>query len=289
MSRETATGRRRHGAAPLGDARWWFKEGRLEAGASGLCLAMVATLLGLRVATNAPGPMPVALVALREGLVAAGPPLVAATVVLVGLATADPDRRLGLVVAGVFGGLGTVAPAAALPAAAGVVGGGVLATVGPTTSGNRPSAWARLHAGLVLVAVALALGSAVGALDVGARRAGGTLAFLALASLPLAYRSSLAGGLIGGLAALAVLVLGSVAPYTTGAIALVGFGAVGVPLAVIALGVGGGVAAASSGLRRGERSTALGAGLLVVAAVPATTTAAMAAVLGLSVLWGGDV
>jgi hypothetical protein len=252
--------------------------------AGGVSLTVVAAGLAVRIGHNTPFD-PLAVPAVVFDALAVGTPLVlGAALFAVALTTTDPTRRVGLLFAGVFGPLATVSSAATLPAVAGVIGGGALALVGslerPTT--YREGRRAAVVAGFV-VAVAVSLSRAVGLLDAG-MTVGAGLALVATAALALLVRIDRVAAL-AGLAAAGTLVGAAVtAPYLTGSALLVGFGVVGVPQLLVALALGGGVAAAVAGLRDGAPLLAVGALLIVLAGVPAALPRAMAVVLGVALV-----
>ncbi|WP_424018402.1 phosphate ABC transporter permease [Halorientalis pallida] len=252
--------------------------------AGGAALTVVAAGLAVRIAHNAPFD-PLAVPAVVFDALAVGTPLVlGAALFAVALTTTDPTRRVGLLFAGAFGPLATISPAATLPAVAGVIGGGALALVGslerPTT--YREGRRAAVVVGFV-VAVAVSLSRAVGLLDAG-MTVGAGLALVATAALALLVRVDRVAAL-AGLAAAGTLVAAAVTmPYLAGSVLLVGLGVVGVPQLLVALALGGGVAAAVAGLREGVPLLAVGALLIVLAGVPAALPRVMAVLLGVALV-----
>lgn len=255
----------------------------VETVAGGAAAAAVVAMAAMRLVVNAPVALPAA-VSSGYGLVdalALAVPAVAALVL--GLAAADPLERIGLVSVGVFGGLAVVTPGAEVPAAGAIVAGGGLAVAARL----QARSWARppvLVAGAVLAAAVLALGSATGLAGSPARAVGSGLALVGLAAAPALVPPSRPSWVLGAFAFVAVVAAGTAAPFITGAVTLVAFAAVGVPLLLIALGAAGGVTAAASAVLAGRHAAAFGAVCLLAAGVPATVPRALAAVLGLVLL-----
>ncbi|QLH82971.1 hypothetical protein [Halosimplex pelagicum] len=264
-----------------------------------VALVPTAGVLSLRLLRNAPGGLPPvgrAVMPAVSALAAVVPALAA-----LGLAV-DADRRAGrvaLAAVGVFGLVGAADGAAWLPAAAAVlVGTGAAlvvelaerahARVGAVDSLRaalapvaRPGAVAAL--GALALAWSLAASAGIGTTTL--RPAGAAVAFATLAALPLARRLDGAVDLgLWAVAAFAVVVLAAAAPFVAGAVVLVAFGAGTVPLALLALGIGGCVATVVADARRRSFGPAVAAALLLTAGVPGTLPRAVAFALGLVVL-----
>lgn len=258
---------------------------------AGGVLAVVAATVALRVANNLPGPMPSDLALAHAWLATVGPSAVAVLCVLVGVTRRETHPRVGLVLAGVFGLLGLHVPAASLPAVVAVAAGTGLAVAGRVQGRGwtRPAA----VAAVVWVGLALALASATGLLS-GARPAASTVALVGVALLPVAVGSPRWAWAVGLATAAGVLWVGSVLPFVTGAVVLVGFAVVGAPLVAVAAATGGGVAglggavAGSTGAATGRWPAVVAVGLLLAAGVPATIPRALAAGVGIALLVGGE-
>jgi hypothetical protein len=269
---------------------------RLFAGA--LAFVPIAAAAAYRVAHNAPGSLPGPFAELAAPLL----PFAVVGPAVAGLLLASvadrPVQRVGLAFAGGFG-LVALAPSAWYPATAGVVCGGASA-VGSLAVGawrddrsarqNRPTPARYATVAGVLVAAAMAsLAATAGVAPATLRPLGSSAALLGVGLAPLLTGtdgSSLAvGAVAGGLSFAAVASL----PYVAGAVLLVGGGVVGAPVALVVLAVAGGAAALAATLRRGRYDRACGAGLLLVAGVPATPPQALSVLLALVLLApGGD-
>lgn len=264
---------------------------RVSVGLAGAVLALVASTVALRVANNLPGPMGPDLALAHAWLATAGPSAVAILCVLVGVTRREAHPRVGLVLAGVFGLLGLHVPAASLPAVVAVAAGTGLAVTG----GVRDAGWTRpaAVAAVVWVGLALALASATGLLS-GVRPTASTVALVGVALLPLVVEPPRWAWAAGLAAAAGVLWVGSVLPFVTGAVVLVGFAVVGAPLVAVAGATGGGVAglagavAGSTRANTGRWAAVVAVGLLLAAGVPATIPRALAAGVGLALLVGGE-
>jgi len=249
-----------------------------------VALAVAAAGFAVTIAHNAPFD-PLAVPAVVIDALAGGTPLVlGAALFAVALTETEPTRRVGLLFAGVFGPFATLSAAATLPAVAGVIGGGALALIG---SLDRPSTYREGRRAAVVVgfvaAVALSLTAATGLLD-GGMTVGAGLALVATAALALLVRIDWLAALAGLVAATGLVAAAVTVPYLTGTVLLVGFGVVAVPHLLVALALGGGIAAAAAGLRRGTPLLAVGASLVVLAGVPATLPRAMGVLLGVALV-----
>lgn len=199
--------------------------------------------------------------------------------------TTDDAERVGLAVVAAFGLVALASPAAAIPAATGVVAGGAVA-VGARWRAlpAREVGWRAAPVGAVLAGVALSLSAAMELAPAGVRPVGAHLAMVGAAATPALlaprHRDWALGGAVAGL----LVAVGTLAPFLTGAVTLIGGGVVAVSLPVMAAGLAGLVTTASAGLRTRHAPAVVGAGLLLVAGVPATIPRALAAVLGVLVL-----
>ena len=261
---------------------------------SGLRLAVVAALGAVlpitlaRFALNAPVALPLPNVAGSvDALVALATIGPAVAAVVVGLSQEDVLLRVGLLSAGVFAALPVVDAAATLPAAGALVLGGafVLRPLGRSSSASR----ATPTASLVLLALAAGLAgsllAATGTDPVGVRTLGGVAVAAGLAGLPLLVRPVDRRAWVAGAAVAAtVFAAGVAAPFVTGAAVLVVWGAVGVPLGLLALGAGGAATIVADAALSGRLLPATGGLLLLSAGVPASVQRAVAFVLGVSLV-----
>jgi hypothetical protein len=240
-------------------------------------VAVAAVVLGtlVRILGNLPF-QPVAVPAVIERGVTTGTPLVVALgAVAVALASHRPPVRVGLLAVGVFGLLAALVPAATVAAMVGVTLGGGLTLAGWV--GRSPRSLPLVAVTLLFVAgVATSLSSAVGILPAGGRSVGAMLSLAAVGSLPLVVDGERIDLAAGALAGCALLVAAVTSPYVTGATLLTGFAVTGVPLALVALALAGGVAAATAGLRGRQTALVAGAGLRLRAGVPVTVPRATA-------------
>ena len=252
-----------------------------------LALLPTAAATLYRVLLNAPGGLPGDLTALGSGtlsLLVVGPALAA----FVFAATVDAAAvRIGLAFVGGFGLLSVVSPAAWLPAAVGVVAGCGLVVGGRVArlASAQFTALATPTVGVVLAAaVVTSLAATAGVAAPTLRPVGSWLALLGLASTPLLSGVDRLGVLAGAVAGVGTVALATSVPYVAGAVFLVGGGVVGVPLGLVALAVGGGVAAGVVSIRRGRLDRALGVGVLLAAGVPGTLFRAVAVGVAVALL-----
>ncbi|MFT4922378.1 MAG: hypothetical protein ACI8XM_001593 [Haloarculaceae archaeon] len=251
-------------------------------GAGLVALLAVAVDASIRLLSNLPfDPVDISP-SLRSTVVAGAPLAVGAALLAVALTDDRPTVRVGLLFASVFGSLGTIVPAAVVPATVAVAGGAGLALLGtlgvPETATYRAVRRRALAVGFV-TAIAVSLADGIGLL----RGAHGIGAVLTLASLTAvgtrAERSVVAVG-TGLLAALAVVYVSGASPYVVGSALLVVFAISGVPHVLVAVAVAGGVAATIAGLLERSYPLAIGAALLVLAGIPVALPRAMTVLLG---------
>ncbi|MFC5367514.1 hypothetical protein [Salinirubrum litoreum] len=270
-----------------------------------LALVPVAGATLYRVAHNAPGTLPPAVIDTATALL---PLAVAAPALAALLLAGAADRRtarLGLAFVGAFGLVSLAGGSAWFPAAVGVSA-GLLVLVGGrgrsalargTTEVRQAGVLALLTAG-VLVSLAATAGLAPATL----RPVGSGLALLGVGLLPASLPTDRLALLAGAAAGLLTVAVASSVPYVAGAVLLVGGGVVGVPVGLVALAVGGGVAATVGGLRRviggvadadGSLrpvgvSAAVAPVLLLTAGVPGTLLRAVGVAVAVGLLAGGD-
>jgi hypothetical protein len=256
---------------------------------TGLCALLPVALATLyRVANNAPGALPAAVTDLAA--VAFPAAVVGPAVAALGLAAVAerPGERVGLTLVGAFGLVSLASPTAWLPAVAGVVvGAGALAgdRLWPRVRRGDATAARPVVAALALVAgVAVSLAATAGVAPATGRPLGGGLALLGAGLAPTLVAVDRADLLWGGAVAVLGVALATSAPYVAGAVLLVGGGVVGVPLGLVALGLGGAVATLVAGMRRSHADAVLGGALLLAAGVPGTLPRALGVVVALALL-----
>jgi hypothetical protein len=282
-SRETAT--RADGWPGAASLRRRFEKVNPRHLAAALAVLTAAAPFVARILINARATMGINP-ASRMDLLTAGAiigPAVAAGL-LAGTTDIDSER-IGLAFVAAFGLIAILSPAAAVPAAVAVVGGGTLAAVARwrAVSARRLN-WRLAPVVAILAGIGLTLGSAIGLAPAVVRPVGAHLSLLGAAATPALVGHGNRDWALGGAVAGALVAVGLFAPFLTGAVALVGGGIVAVSLPVMAAGLCGLVTTASAGIRLRRPAAILGATLLVVAGVPATLPRALAAVLGVIVL-----
>lgn len=240
----------------------------------------------LRLAQNSPLDLP-AVAVWYDLFAAAALAVPALTALAIGLTSDDDWERVGLSSVGVFGLFTLVSPAAGVPAAGAITVGGGLA-IGSRL--GRPHDWfeaRRAAVSAILVAgIALSLAGAMGIFPTVARSIGTTVALFGVAMTPVFVSPGKLSWVLGGTVAVAVLQIGSTAPFVTGAVVLVSGAVVNAPLLIIAVAAGGGVVTVAGGMENDHRLPAIGALVLLAAGVPATVPRALAVVLGVSLLVG---
>ncbi|ODR82934.1 hypothetical protein BG842_09480 [Haladaptatus sp. W1] len=257
-----------------------------------LALTTAGAASGIRIGRNAPTSLPAVVGEMTptvEMMALLGPAFAA---FVLALASETELERAGFLFVAVFGALAAFTPAVAIPALVAIVGGSGLAA---TARLGHPQGYRAIRRTVVVLsvlsAVVVSLGSATGVLPARFRPAGSTLALVGLACTPVFTRPRWPDWAIGGAVGGLLLNAGLDAPFVTGAATLVGLAAVGTPFAVTVLGVAAGTVTLSSGLRSQRPASGLGAGLLLVAGVPATIPRAIAVVLGVALIArsvGGD-
>lgn len=254
---------------------------RLITGAGFLGLGTVAGVRLLEIVHNVPFEPLAVPAGILSGATVGGGLLLALAVSVVALGSEPAPARVGLLFVGVFGALALLTPAKSLPTAIALIGGLAVALLGTI---GLPATYREVRrAGIavgVIVALAVSLGSSLGLIDGGLQGLGSVLTLGAVTAIVIRARGDRGALLAGTLAGAAVIVASVTSPFVFGSALLVGFAVVGTPHAIAALTVGAGVAVAVAGLRRGDRSVAAGAGLLVLAGVPVAFPRAMALVLG---------
>ena len=254
---------------------------RVIVAAGALTLLAVSVTTAARVLTNLPSGPVAAAPAVREAAVAATPFVVAASLAAVALATDRAPLRVGVLFVAVFGVLQAFSRAAVLPGVAGVAAGSGAALAGTLGVPSSYRAARRSAVALGFAAgIALSLFAAVGIAGAGLRSTGGVLVAVSLVGIGLRVGDDRLGLAASVLAFIATAAAVASAPYVAGAVLLVAFAVVGVPGLLVAAAVGSCVGVAVAALRRREYATAIGAGVLLVAGLPASFPRAMAVAFG---------
>ncbi|MFB6123027.1 MAG: hypothetical protein ABEJ78_06180 [Haloferacaceae archaeon] len=257
-----------------------------------VALLAAAVPFSLRLGRNVPGTAVASLPGSYDAAVVAT--TLALALVAVGLAVGTPDRveRVALSSLAAFAPLAFAADAAYLPAAGAVTAaGGVVAwrrLARETPDRARIRTARLLFGGAAVAGVGCSLGATTGLVPVVGRRVGTLLALLAAAAAGVAVGVRAVDWAAGAVTASLVYLAGTTAPYVAGAVALVAGGVVGASLPLLAAGVGGLAAASVGSLRRGSFVPACGALVVLVGGVPVTVSRALAVVLGVAFVLGGD-
>lgn len=262
------------------------RTGTADTAAGLLALLGVGLLALVRVALNLPADLPVAGAYPTALAIATGAP--ALGLAALALRAEQPVYRVGLLFAGVFGLLTLVAEPAVVPATIALL----VVVLGVASLQLRDHVTARRFDRVLVVATlaaggVLSLAAGIGVETATLRPVGSRVVLLAIAATPVFVdwdREALAVGVGVGLAVLAV---GSGAPFVTGAISLVVGGVVGASLPLLFVGTVGATILLWAGLRTGRTELAIAAGLLLVAGIPATVPRGLAFLTALALL-GGD-
>lgn len=237
-----------------------------------------------RLAVNGRASAPVNLGTLIPTLttVALVGPAIAAGVLLA--STDDDLTRVGLAFVAVFGLLGALASAVYVPAVVAVLGGGSVVLARRISNRSESVAdWRLVPAVVVFAGIVLSMLAGLSVVPE-VRSVGSHLAMIGAAATPALLCHGRSDWALGGLLAGLLVAAGLSAPFVTAAVALVGGGVVATSLLVMAVGLCGLVTTASAALRTRRWVALCGAGLLLVAGVPATLPRALAAVLGILLL-----
>jgi hypothetical protein len=258
--------------------------------ASVLAIAGLVPLTAVRIALNAPLPLPGAVSGVwfdtATTLAVVGP---ASGAVLLGVTADAIWSRIGFVLVGVFGALSAVAQAAAVPAMGAIVVGGWLAVLGSDASDWSASSRRTLGGALATVLLAsltLSLLGATGVRPAVFRPVGTTLALAGMTATPLVVRPSTGSLAVGGVAAGVTLHLTATAPFVTGAVALVAGSVVGGSALLLATAVGGLTATLAHGLASRRLASAASV-LLLTGGVPASIPRGIGVVLAVALLTRG--
>lgn len=146
----------------------------------------------------------------------------------------------------------------------------------------RRSAFAWTAAAAIVAGTGASLAGAVGVQPALFRPLGGTALFLGLLSIPLWIGVDSIDVAIGVFVAAFVAAIGMNVSVVAGTVLLSGLSVVGVPIVVVAVGVGGAVAGIAAALGGRRLTTAFGIGLVLAAGVPASLPAATATMLGVT-------
>jgi hypothetical protein len=256
---------------------------RVRVGAGVVAAAVTLALATVRVLANSPVSIPVVRPATAFGpartLALFG---CAVAAVALGVVADDALASVALLAAGVFGALAGLVDAAAVPAAGVLSVAGVLVAARPVSRADLEPR-RRLPIGLLVAGLAVSLGVGAGVLPVSLRGGGAALALLGLALTPALGVQRIAW-VTGGLVAAVTLVVGTAAPFVSGAVVLAVGAVVGVPTALVAAGVGGVTALVTDALRRGRWALAAAGVVLLAAGVPTTVQRGLAVVVALALL-----
>lgn len=206
--------------------------------------------------------------------------LAAVAALVVGLTERNPMAGVGLLFVGVFGLLSLVSSAVTTPAAVAVVAGTAVVTVAHR---DQLDAGTGAVAGLLGLALAVGLASGVGGVA-SLRPLASTLALAGIGVTPVLAATDTSALVRGCLAFGAVVVVGLSMPFVAGAVTLVGTGAVGTSLPVVALAAGGAVTTASAAGRERRWALLAAVALLAFAGVPVTLGRAVPFALGVAAL-----
>lgn len=213
------------------------------------------------------------------------PLAVSTAAIATGSATDNPTVRIGLLFIAAFSIVGSISSAAVLPAVLGVTMGGGVSLYGGLTHTDEPVSVRRLLlVGSVLVGTAVSLGGTIGITPGGSHTVGvgATVTAIALLAveLPVDHRSLVGGSIV----AAGVVWVSIAAPFAAGATLLVGFGITHLSVVIVALAIGGAVAALLSGIQTRAVIPVAGTGLCLFAGIPATPTTAAALLVGVTVV-----
>lgn len=271
-------------------------------------VGVAASAVVLRTALKIVGNLPFEPVAVPNPvawLVASLTPVaVALATGLVAVRATRPGMGVGLLFVAAFGPIAALTPAARLPASVAIALGGALALGAATglsdvdfelLGDGKRSLWSSLQsrastaaALLGAAGIGLSLSSGVGVAPMFTRPVGTVAIFGALGAAGLATQPDRRTVGIGLVTAALVVAAAVVAPFATGATLLVAFAVAGVPVPVVALGIGGAVVAVASGIRTRDRWQVAGGFCCLAAGIPVTPERAAAVVLGLVLLLGRD-
>lgn len=201
-------------------------------------------------------------------------------------ASARDDRvMIGYASIGVFTLLGLFIERAFLPAVVFVSIGGIIATASSLPTDRDPATYFGWITGIGLVGgTTVSMFGAAGLEPAILRPAGGMALFAGLVLLPVWLDSGQFDVAAGAFVAAFVWGVSAVVPVITETVLLSGLSVVGVPVLLVALGVGGAATAIVRSLRRRRPTTALGIGLVLTAGAPAALPTATAALLGTAVI-----
>lgn len=209
----------------------------------------------------------------------------AAAAIAVAVTVKRPSVRVGLLFTAAFVIVGSISPAAGLPAILGVSTGGALSLLGAVDRELNVDNYRRIAiVGAAILSISLSLGGTVGLAPGGTHTVGAGASLVAIALLGLELPVDRPSLLVGIVAALGLVGAGVSAPFATGATLLVGFGITNVPVVGVAIAVAGVGAALASGLRERAVLPIAGCGLCLFSGIPATPESATGLVIGLTVV-----
>lgn len=259
------------------------ERGSVVVGAAAVAAVSVLGRTGLTVAGNLPFD-PMSGLSLLDSIFSIIAPL--SLVVAAGAFAFTVDNSLvkvGLLFVAAFVVLGSISPAAGLPAILGVITGGTVSLVGVVQ--RETPAGSHRHVPLVgsaILGITISLGGTVGMTPSGAHTVGVGATLVAVALLGLEMPVDSLSVSVGLIAALGVLSVGTWAPFVTGATLLVGFSITNISVLFVAVAALGGVAALTSAVRNRALLPVAGCVLCLFSGVPTTPASAAALVLGLT-------
>lgn len=229
---------------------------------------------------------PVAGTSLFVSLFSVTTPLtLAATASAVAVTVEIPPVRVGLLFVAAFVIVGSISPAAGLPAILGVSAGGALSLLGAVDGELNAGTYRQLPlVGAAILGMILSLWGTVGFVPGGTHTVGVGATLVAIIFLGVELPVDRLSLLVGIVAALGVLGVTILAPFATGATLLVGFAITNIPVVVVAIAVAGVGAALASGLRDRAVLPVAGCGLCLFSGIPTTPESAAGLVIGLTVV-----
>ncbi|WP_144926530.1 hypothetical protein [Halorubrum salsamenti] len=281
MSNEPMTGTDPYGH-PVVD-RLRTEQSSVVVGAAVVAAVSVLGQTGLTIAGNLPFD-PMSGLSLLDGLFSIITPLsLFAAAGAIAFTVNNSLVKVGLLFTAAFVILGSISPAAGLPAVLGVIIGGTVSLFGAVQREVTAGSHRQVPlVGSAILGITVSLGGTVGVAPGGAQAVGvgATLVAIALLGLEMPVdRPSVSVGLI---AAVGVLSVGTWAPFVTGATLLVGFSITNIPVLVVAVAVLGGVTALTSAVRNRVPLPVAGCVLCLFSGIPTTPASAAALVIGLT-------
>lgn len=205
------------------------------------------------------------------------------------VAVETPSVRVGLLFTAAFVIVGSISPAAGLPAILAVGTGGALSLLGTLNREPNADSYRRIATvGSAIIGIALSLGGTVGLQASGTHTVGVGATLVAIGLLGLELPVDRPSLLVGIVAALGLVGVAISAPFATGATLLVGFAIAHIPVVVVAIALAGVSAALASGLRERAVLPVAGCVLCLFSGIPTTPESAAGLVIGLTVVLSRD-